>query len=104
MSIYKVCPKCGAHLDPGERCSCESIEEILLNQLTIEMERTNEFHQAIGKLGDYMKSLPLTQPENDRLIQLFVDQINAAERGAFIQGFNLAKEFAKDERDRRRPQ
>lgn len=51
-----------------------------------------------------MKSLPLTQPENDRLIQLFIDQINAAERGAFIQGFNLAKEFAKDERDRRRPQ
>lgn len=24
MSIpYKVCPNCGAHLDPGERCDCE---------------------------------------------------------------------------------
>lgn len=20
---YKTCPKCGAHLDPGERCDCE---------------------------------------------------------------------------------
>lgn len=23
MSIYKICPDCGAHLDPGERCECE---------------------------------------------------------------------------------
>lgn len=23
MSYYKVCPKCGAHLDPGEPCDCE---------------------------------------------------------------------------------
>lgn len=20
---FKTCPKCGAHLDPGERCDCE---------------------------------------------------------------------------------
>lgn len=20
---YKVCPKCGSHLDPGETCDCE---------------------------------------------------------------------------------
>lgn len=23
MSVYKVCPLCGANLDPGERCDCE---------------------------------------------------------------------------------
>lgn len=22
MSIYKICPHCGAHLDPGEACDC----------------------------------------------------------------------------------
>lgn len=22
MSYYNVCPYCGAHLDPGERCTC----------------------------------------------------------------------------------
>lgn len=22
--IYHVCPRCGAHLDPGERCDCEN--------------------------------------------------------------------------------
>lgn len=21
--IYKVCPACGAHLDPGEQCDCQ---------------------------------------------------------------------------------
>lgn len=22
MAIYKICPHCGAHLDPGETCDC----------------------------------------------------------------------------------
>ncbi|MDF2485695.1 MAG: hypothetical protein K0R46_1863 [Herbinix sp.] len=22
MSYYRTCPDCGAHLDPGEECSC----------------------------------------------------------------------------------
>lgn len=24
MPFYNVCPKCGAHLDPGEKCECET--------------------------------------------------------------------------------
>ena len=27
MAYYKVCPNCGAHLDPGESCDCESEEK-----------------------------------------------------------------------------
>ena len=23
MSYYRTCPKCGAALDPGEKCECE---------------------------------------------------------------------------------
>lgn len=23
MPMYKTCPQCGAHLDPGERCDCQ---------------------------------------------------------------------------------
>ncbi len=26
MSYYKVCPHCGAHLDPGEQCDCLEIK------------------------------------------------------------------------------
>lgn len=22
MSYYRICPRCGAHLDPGETCDC----------------------------------------------------------------------------------
>lgn len=27
MSYYKVCPHCGAHLDPGEVCDCRNKEK-----------------------------------------------------------------------------
>lgn len=27
MSFYKICPDCGANLDPGERCDCISEKE-----------------------------------------------------------------------------
>ena len=23
MSYYRTCPRCGAHLDPGEACDCQ---------------------------------------------------------------------------------
>lgn len=23
MAYYNICPDCGAHLDPGERCDCK---------------------------------------------------------------------------------
>ncbi len=26
MSYYRICPCCGAHLDPGERCDCKEEE------------------------------------------------------------------------------
>lgn len=35
MAVYKECPYCGAHLDPGERCDCK--------------EQQNERQQAAEK-------------------------------------------------------
>lgn len=35
MAFYNVCPYCGAHLDPGERCDCK--------------EQQNERQQAAEK-------------------------------------------------------
>lgn len=29
-TMYKICPECGAHLDPGEKCDCG--EEIMEKQ------------------------------------------------------------------------
>lgn len=27
MPYFRECPKCGAHLDPGESCDCENLEK-----------------------------------------------------------------------------
>lgn len=27
MEYYRVCPVCGAHLDPGEICDCQEADE-----------------------------------------------------------------------------
>lgn len=26
-TYYRTCPDCGAHLDPGEQCTCQTDEE-----------------------------------------------------------------------------
>jgi hypothetical protein len=51
--------------------------------------RTEEFHESAGELSDRIKDLPLTCEQNDALIRLIVRQINATERCAFLQGFDL---------------
>lgn len=43
MAFYRICPDCGAYLDPGEQCSCH--EECL-----IEMERKEK-----ATVGDLIK-------------------------------------------------
>lgn len=30
---YTICPYCGAHLDPGERCDCQNAAAAILNTL-----------------------------------------------------------------------
>ena len=42
MAFYRICPDCGAYLDPGERCSCH--EERL-----IEMERKEKATAFVEK-------------------------------------------------------
>ncbi len=36
MAYYNICPQCGAHLDPGEKCSC--MEERELRQRFFEQQ------------------------------------------------------------------
>ena len=37
-SSYKVCPVCGANLDPAERCDCVKRNEQLAGQIDLEEE------------------------------------------------------------------
>ena len=42
MAFYRICPDCGAYLDPGEQCSCH--EECL-----IDMERNEKARAVVEK-------------------------------------------------------
>ncbi len=45
MAFYKICPKCGAHLDPNERCDCEERakkEKRAVEQLLVVENGTNQ--------------------------------------------------------------
>lgn len=58
MAFYKICPRCGAHLDPGEPCDCEEaaarereeVEELLARedtgQLVLRWEQEGERRMA----------------------------------------------------------
>lgn len=48
MAFYRICPDCGAYLDPGEQCSCH--EECL-----IEMERKEKANRLVLYGGAQMK-------------------------------------------------
>ena len=40
MSYYRTCPRCGASLDPGERCDCtDQSRDIYLAFIRREMQR-----------------------------------------------------------------
>lgn len=46
MGYEYICPKCKAHLDPGEKCDCESrVQDKKENPVRILYTR-EEFHRA----------------------------------------------------------
>ena len=58
-------------------------------------ERTEEFYRIARELGDFIKGLPISQPDNDRLIALIIQQVQAGEQGTFNQGFHMGYDFNK---------
>ena len=65
-----------------------------IEDLQIQMERTEDFYKAARVLSDYLKPLPLSQSENDILVELIIRQVETAEQGAFIQGFHMGRDYA----------
>lgn len=56
MAFYNVCPRCGAHLDPNERCDCEDTaekEKKAREQMLVAEKGTNQltFNWSLGKVG-----------------------------------------------------
>ena len=57
-------------------------------------ERTENFFQIAKQLSNFIKGLPLDQPTNDRFVKMMIEQVEEAERGAFIQGFKMGRDYA----------
>ena len=70
-------------------------------EFAIKMECTEDYYKAARELSDYIKALPLPQPENDALIELILAQVHHASAGALAQGFRMGMEFQKWERKKK---
>ena len=56
MAFYNICPKCRAHLDPGEKCDCEmenEKEKKEREQMLVVEKGTNQltFNWSLRKAG-----------------------------------------------------
>lgn len=53
MSYFKVCPHCGAHLDPGEVCDCGAAQDNnqRFNQLLNICAHPRAMYSALAALG-----------------------------------------------------
>lgn len=52
---YKICPDCGAHLDPGERCDCQRIKKETA-PLQRERSQIKEPNLSLTRIGQKVKS------------------------------------------------
>lgn len=73
----------------------------ILDDMAIEIKRTDEFMVAASELSNFLAALPLSREDNDKLVSLMVKQVNVAETSAFTQGLATGYEFGVDEAEER---
>lgn len=61
--------------------------------ITLEIERSEEFYKKAKELSDLVQSLPLSSSDNQKLIELMVNQTLAAEKSGFDFGVKLSKDM-----------
>lgn len=57
--------------------------------------KTQEFTDKAKEVSDFIANLPISVDENNRLVLAMVEQVELAEKAAFIQGFAIGVEYAK---------
>ena len=76
--------------------SPEELENVL-EDLAIKIDRqTPEFMKATHDVGDYLKTLPLSNIQHNNLVELLGVQIDVAEKGGFYSGFKIGLHVGKD--------
>ncbi len=64
-------------------------QEIGIENAMITVERTEGFYLLAQELSTFITGLPLTTAQNDNLVYKIIEQIEEAERGAFMQGYEM---------------
>lgn len=67
MSYYRLCPECGAALDPGEVCDCRTSNGFSENQTEAKKAVVNASNTDNGKAGYGMRyQIPASHDNRDR--------------------------------------
>lgn len=61
----------------------------------MEIKRTKEFYQASRQISDFIKGLPLSTEDNDKLVHNLVEYTNAVERNAALFGVQVGMQLAQ---------
>ena len=59
-------------------------------------EYPEEVKQLFQVTSDFIKGLPLTTAQNDKLVQLMVDNVTAARKDGFLNGFLIGAGVMND--------
>ncbi len=65
-------------------------------RVNVKCGRTENFDNTAHALSNFIESLKLGIDENDKLINLAVEHVNAAEHNAFVFGFETALKLLGD--------
>ena len=52
MSYYRICPHCGAHLDPGEVCDCRDKEKTPAGAANTDEGKVEQVDKAVSTSYD----------------------------------------------------
>lgn len=59
----------------------------------ITLQHTEGFYESAKQLSEFIKELPLNQQDNDKLIDLILNQVNDGMYDAFVQGFRMGRAY-----------
>lgn len=61
----------------------------------MKIKRTKEFYQASRQISDFIKGLPLSTEDNDKLVHNLVEYTNTVERSAALFGVQVGMQLAQ---------
>lgn len=83
-----------------ENLELQGLEEL---SLEIPIQRTKRFFETAKALSEFIKALPLSNADNDRLIQMMIDHITEAEKAPLNRASTWAGSLPSISRRMKKP-